>query len=198
MTKGRPRTFDREAAVRKAMMVFWTKGFVSTSLNDLTSTLGINPPSFYSAFGSKEALYREVLDRYDIEIAEKLWGPLLRGGTAQQAVEKWLSNTAKYLTRKHYPKGCLLSLSGMEGGLSAALENELRVRRHGMYKRLKNRLLIAQNKNEISTGSDCESVARFYYTIQQGMAARARDGEAASALENTTKSAMSAWPLLTT
>ncbi|MCG8155415.1 TetR/AcrR family transcriptional regulator [Brenneria goodwinii] len=197
MPRGRPRTFDRDDAVEKAMMLFWDKGFINTSLSDLTTTLGINPPSFYAAFGSKEALYREVLNRYRTEIAEKIWGVLLRGKSAREAVEKMLSNTASYLTRKQFPRGCLLSMAGLDGGLSEVLEAELRLRRNEMYMRLKNCLIIAQERGEIAAGVDCESVTQFYFTVQQGMAARSRDGETADALQNIVISAISVWPFLT-
>ncbi len=196
MARGRPRTFDREAAVEQAMLIFWAKGFTNTSLSDLTLALKINPPSFYAAFGSKEALYMDVLERYSLEIGEKLWGELLRDGPAYRAVENLLLNTARYLSREKAPKGCLLSLSGMEGGLSENLSNELIHRRHAMFIRLKNCLLAAREKNEISARADCESAARFYFTLQQGMVTRARDGETTDELETTAKSAMRLWPVL--
>lgn len=196
MARGRPRSFDREAAIEQAMLIFWTKGFTSTSLNDLTSALNINPPSFYAAFGSKESLYRDVLERYHLEIGEKLWGGLLREGPAFHAVEGLLNNTARYLSGEKYPKGCLLSLSGMEGGLPDNLSDELRRRRHEMFIRLQTRLLAAREENEISPRADCEAAARFYFTVQQGMVTRARDGETRDQLEKTAKSAMLLWPVL--
>src|SRR3954468_24300190 len=52
---GRPRSFDEQAALEKAMRVFWQKGYDGTSISDLTAALGINPPSLYAAFGNKEA-----------------------------------------------------------------------------------------------------------------------------------------------
>lgn len=197
MARGRPRTFDREAAVEQAMLIFWTKGFTNTSLSDLTAALKINPPSFYAAFGSKEALYRDVLERYHADVGEKLWGGLLCDGNARHAVETLLRNTARYLTRKTSPQGCLLSLSGMEGGLPDSLSDELRLRRHEMFVRLKNCLLLAQEKHEIAQSADCEAVARFYFTVQQGMVTRARDGETKAQLDTTAKSAMLLWPALT-
>ncbi len=63
-TRGRPRSFDRDAALRRAIEVFWAKGYEGAQLVDLTAAMGINPPSFYAAFSSKEALFREALDRY--------------------------------------------------------------------------------------------------------------------------------------
>ena len=64
MPKGRPREFDVEKALDRALKVFWRKGYEGATLADLTRAMGINRPSLYAAFGNKEALFRKVLDRY--------------------------------------------------------------------------------------------------------------------------------------
>ena len=61
---GRPREFDRDVALQEAMLVFWRKGFLATSMNDLCDAMGIRSPSLYAAFGSKEALYIEAVGHY--------------------------------------------------------------------------------------------------------------------------------------
>ena len=65
MAIGRPRAFDIDKALDRALKVFWRKGFEGASLHDLTRAMGINRPSLYAAFGNKEALFRRALDRYD-------------------------------------------------------------------------------------------------------------------------------------
>ena len=62
--RGRPRNFDRAQALQKAMEVFWSKGYEGASLTDLTEAMGINSPSLYGAFGSKEGLFREAVELY--------------------------------------------------------------------------------------------------------------------------------------
>src|ERR1700722_19313385 len=61
---GRPRSFDLDEALDRALQVFWRKGYEGTSLSDLTKAVGVNRPSLYAAFGDKKALFRKVLDRY--------------------------------------------------------------------------------------------------------------------------------------
>src|SRR5688500_13596233 len=64
--RGRPRSFDRDTALGQAMEVFWAKGYEGTSISDLTEAMGINPPSLYAAFGDKERLFLEAIDRYQV------------------------------------------------------------------------------------------------------------------------------------
>src|SRR4051794_32394754 len=62
--RGRPLSFDREAALDKAMHVFWEKGYEAASIADLTAAMGITPPSLYTAFGDKEHLFLEAIEAY--------------------------------------------------------------------------------------------------------------------------------------
>src|SRR5712692_5869572 len=64
MPRGRPREFDREAALERAIDVFWRHGYEATSVSDLTAAMGVNPPSLYAAFGDKEKLFLEAVERY--------------------------------------------------------------------------------------------------------------------------------------
>src|SRR5260370_41860135 len=63
-TVGRPRAFDVEKALHRAMEVFWRKGYLGTSLSDLTDAIGVNRPSLYAAFGNKESLFHKARDHY--------------------------------------------------------------------------------------------------------------------------------------
>src|SRR5438128_2813799 len=62
--RGRPRSFDRETALEKAVMAFWEHGYEATSVSGLTHVMGIGAPSLYAAFGDKRALFEEVVTVY--------------------------------------------------------------------------------------------------------------------------------------
>src|SRR5690349_1930100 len=85
-SRGRPREFEREAALAHATRLFWSKGFEATSIADLTKAMGIGSPSLYAAFGSKEALYAEALQHYKDKYDEIGWGSFRSAATAREAV----------------------------------------------------------------------------------------------------------------
>src|SRR5271170_3657427 len=86
---GRPREFDREAALQAAMIMFWRKGFAATSMNDLCNAMGIRSPSLYAAFGSKETLYLEAIEHYVRTVGPTIWDKLA-ATSARDGVEKML------------------------------------------------------------------------------------------------------------
>src|SRR6266702_5721205 len=88
--RGRPREFDREAALEQAIDVFWRHGYEATSVSDLTAAMGINPPSLYAAFGDKEKLFLEAVERYRSNQGESC--PYAGEPTARGAVERLLTN----------------------------------------------------------------------------------------------------------
>ena len=108
--RGRPRSFDRQEALARAMETFWTHGYESTSIADLTAAMGIASPSLYAAFGSKEALFLEAVALYGATEGEQLWGPVATAKTARAGMEAFLLGTARAFTRKGKPRGCLVAM----------------------------------------------------------------------------------------
>src|SRR5580692_5396413 len=94
---GRPRGFDRDAALEAAMLLFWRKGFSAASMNDLCDAMSIRSPSLYAAFGSKEALYLEAVEHYVRTIGPPIWGKLAEGATARASMEALLMAAAEIL-----------------------------------------------------------------------------------------------------
>src|SRR6202011_4012331 len=94
---GRPRAFDVDRALDRALHLFWRKGYEGTSLSDLTQAMGINRPSLYAAFGDKEALFRRALDRYADGPAAHVRAALDQP-TARAVVDHFLRRMADLIT----------------------------------------------------------------------------------------------------
>src|SRR6266852_3492764 len=118
MPRGRPRAFDIDKALDRALGVFWRKGYEGTTLSDLTEAMGINRPSLYAAFGSKEGLFRKALDRY-AEGPAAYVREALNEPTARAVAERLLGGAADLLTDPRHPRGCLAVQGALACGEAA-------------------------------------------------------------------------------
>jgi len=193
--RGRPRAFDREAALAQAMRLFWRNGFEATSIADLTAAMGIGAPSLYAAFGSKEALYAEALRHYGDAYDDLAWGAFFAAETARTAVERLLLDSAASLTGcvGDTPRGCMVALSMVGGEDHPELCELLRSARAETLDRLKTRLNRAVAEGEIPATVDIHALARFVQTVQSGMSILARDGADRADLEAVAEVAMLGW-----
>lgn len=189
--RGRPRAFDREAALAVAMRLFWQKGYSATSISDLTAAMGIGSPSLYAAFGSKEALYAESLQHYARLHEAIAWGGFFAAETAREAVAAFLRDTAAGLVQAC--NGCMVTLSAVAGEGHAELGALVTAARHTTLERLKQRLARAQAEGEIPAAVDIHGLARFVQSVQNGMSLLARDGIASDELEAIVQTAMLGW-----
>lgn len=192
---GRPRAFDREAALHAAMLVFWRKGFSAASMNDLCDAMSIRSPSLYAAFGSKEALYLEAVEHYVQTIGPPIWGKLAEGATARASIEALLMAAAEILPQApSSPAGCMAALGAVGDEWPAPAADVVRRVRLDMLGRLHGRLDAAVADSELPPSTDTERLSRFYLGVYQGMAIQARDGATAEDLKGVAKAAMAAWP----
>lgn len=177
-SRGRPRAFDREAALAQAMRLFWTKGYEATSVADLTAAMGIGAPSLYAAFGCKEALYVEALGHYGQSYEGLVWAGFMAAPTAREAIAALLFDSAAALTgcRADIPHGCMVALAAVDGEAHPALCDRLRTARGSTLERLTARLARGVSEGELPAGLDGNSLARFIQTVQGGMSLLARDG----------------------
>jgi AcrR family transcriptional regulator len=191
-TRGRPRAFDRSAALAKATRLFWEKGFEATSMADLTAAMGIGSPSLYAAFGSKEALYAEALSYYRHTYEELVWNTFFSAATARDALDGWLRDSAAALTGcvADIPRGCMVTLSAVGSEGHAELGDLVRSARGVTLARLTERLERAVGKHEIPAAVDIHALARFLQTVQGGMSILARDGAHCAELEAVAQVAM--------
>ncbi|RCS23424.1 TetR/AcrR family transcriptional regulator [Phyllobacterium salinisoli] len=195
--RGRPRGFDRDAALERAMEVFEEKGYDGASMADLTKAMGINSPSLYAAFGCKEALFREAVDLYASRGAA-MWAGVPASPTAKAGVAHLLRESAMSFTSGEKPRGCLIVLGALhEDDSNSPACRMLQEHRAGNLEALRERLEHAVEEGELPAGLDCRAVAAFYMTVQQGMSFQARDGASRETLLGIAESAMAGWESLT-
>ena len=192
--RGRPRVFDRDAALRRGMELFWRQGYESTSINDLTSAMGITAPSLYAAFGDKESLYLESVERYKSGLGNS--GRILDGeATARAAIERLLEASAIELTnRRDHPPGCMVVASAINGSpASAHLQAALRGCRVEAEARITAKIQRGVRNGELPPRTMLPP-GKFYMTVMQGMTIQARDGATQKELLAVARAAMLQWP----
>ncbi|MFE3559782.1 TetR/AcrR family transcriptional regulator [Streptomyces sp. NPDC059193] len=176
MPRGRRRAFDRDAALDIAMNMFWSRGYAGTSVADLTAAMGINPPSLYSAFGNKRALFEETLQRYAGECARYVTEAMAEP-TARAAALRFLTATVEAATQPDRPAGCL----AVQGGLACAEEDrevvELLVAyRAGTRHMLLDRFEKAVADGDLPPSADCPALARYVIAAAEGLNVEAAAG----------------------
>lgn len=193
--RGRPREFDREAALTKAMKLFWIKGYEATSISDLTTALGVGPTSLYAAFGSKDALYAEALRLYSVTYENLVLGRFRQASTAREAALAYLWDSAAAMTGSDcdLPHGCLVTLGTVGSDGHAELGDLMKTTRGGAFDVLVPRLDKAVAEGELPKALDVRKLARFLQTVQSGMAIRARDGAERDELQAVAEIAMGGW-----
>lgn len=196
--RGRPRSFDRDAALASAMDVFWTKGYEGASLAELIGAMGIASTSLYAAFGSKEALFHEAVELYAATEGGDIWRAVERAASAYEAVQAFLMETARVFTRSGRPTGCLVVLSALHATESSdTVRRELIRLRAKTVDDLLERLQRGVASGELSADVDLKAVASYYVTVQQGMSIQARDGANRKTLQGIARAALTAWGPLT-
>jgi AcrR family transcriptional regulator len=195
-TRGRPRTFDRDAALTTATELFWKKGYEVTSIAELCDSIGIEPPSLYAAFGSKENLYSECLDYYQQTIAPLIWDGLDKAPTAKDGFAAVLHGTAKVLPSTIRASGCMVTLSAAGENGDTALGKKIKAARGAGLKRFEARLRRGIADGDVPRRVNVKAIARFFLDLQQGMAVQARDGASTRTLKEIASLAMKAWSVL--
>nr|MDT0662562.1 TetR/AcrR family transcriptional regulator [Micromonospora sp. DSM 115978] len=192
--RGRPRTFDRTVALRRAMEVFWRRGYQGASMTELTAAMGIASPSLYAAFTSKEALFREAVDLYNATEGLVPQQALNSPGSARQAIEAMLRHNARAYADPGNPTGCLVVLAAI-GGIpdSDEVSRFLAGCRRRDIDDVRQRIVRGIDDGDLPDSIDPASLARFVGAVLQGMSMQARDGATAAELDGIVDCAMAAW-----
>lgn len=195
MRTGRPRSFDRDEALERAIVLFWQHGYEATSMAQLKSALGIGAPSIYAAFGDKRTLFLEALDRYLHTYGAFAARAVAEETTAGAAVERLLREAAAAYTRPNRPPGCMLITAATNcSPQSADIQAHLRDVRAAGAHALEVKIATAVHAGELPADTDVHGLVSYYEAVIQGMSARARDGATQDDLEGIARLAMRAWP----
>ncbi len=197
-SRGRPKVFDRDAALDKAMTLFWQHGYEATSLSDSVEATGAKAPTLYAEFTNKEGLFRAVLDRYISRFAAKHEAQLFcEEKTVEQALQDYFCAVATCFTSKDTPAGCfMINTSATLAASSKEIANTVKSRHAMQEETLSTFLAQRQQRGEIP--AHCRSagagpVSELYST---GMSISAREGATLEKLQGITQTTLRLWPEL--
>lgn len=192
---GRPREFDRDKAIDAATALFWAQGYEPTSLTQLKSCMGnISPASFYAAFGSKEALFREVVQHYLAtygQVMAPLWDESL---SSRDAIERTLRGSARMQAARTHPCGCLVvsgasNCSPENEPVQALLGSERQRTRAGIRACVERAVANGELRNCAATKVLPDILATFLH----GMTCEVRDGATSTQLDAAITSLLTLW-----
>ncbi|MCW2689907.1 MAG: TetR family transcriptional regulator [Mycobacterium sp.] len=197
MRSGRPREFDVDEVLDRAMRVFWQHGYEGAAMSGLTSAMGINRPSLYAAYGNKESLFGQVLERYSEQVAGYAW-EALEQPTVREVVEHLLRGAVQATTSRGRPKGCLTVQGALACGPDGEVARaELAQWRHAAEGTMRARLRRGQQEGDLPETADPAELARYVATMVQGISVQAAGGTSRAALLRTVEMTMVAWDALT-
>ena len=191
---GRPRTFDTDVALDRAMHVFWAKGYEGASLSDLTRAMRVNRPSLYAAFGNKEQLFRKVLDRY-MNGPLAYFGKALGAAKARDVIEQIFFGVADMAGDPRVPAGCLVVQGALAcGDAAGSVRKEIAALRAAAKAALRRRLQRAKLEGDLPKNADPGELSHYVMTVLHGMAVQGADGASCDQLRSVAQIALRAWP----
>src|ERR1700751_3106706 len=192
--RGRPRLFDRTAAIEQAIKLFWDRGYEGTTFDDLIGAMKLSPSSFYHEFGSKERLYREAADYY-LNMSTSYFRGFSSHRDTRAAFKTLIEEAAAFFTNDASPAGCMISLAGTQlpPHLRAVADYTKSLRKL-FEQALAKRLRKGVSDGDLPPGTDVKELAAYFDTIIRGLAVHARDGASRKQLLAICRVAMRAWP----
>lgn len=197
-SRGRPKVFDREAALDKAMTLFWQHGYEATSLADLVEATGAKAPTLYAEFTNKEGLFRAVLDRYITRFASKHEAQLFcEEKSVESALEDYFTEIAACFASTDTPAGCfMINTSATLAASSRDIARTVKSRHAMQEQTLIQFLRQRQERGEIPAHCNPQALAEYINCILQGMSISAREGATFEQLMQITRTTLRIWPEL--
>ena len=188
----RPKEFNPDEAINKAMQVFWHKGYEATSMEDLLTAMDLNRGSLYDTFGDKRQLFLKVMDRYCTTFVGPKFSLLDQPGPALPTLRRFISGMIEGGLADPQRRGCLIAntvveLSPHEQEIAGTLRLALRVVEDTFFKVLAR----AKQQGELKPDKDPRALARFLATMMQGTIVMIKAGASADAVKQTAETALS-------
>jgi AcrR family transcriptional regulator len=187
---GRPISFDKDAALEAAMLLFWERGYEGASMADLAQAMGLNPSSIYAAFGDKHALFSLAVKRY-VETRTQYAAKALEEPTLEKVIRALFDSTVALLSTPGHPPTCMTLAGAVGCSVDAApardimteirKQNELAMRR---------RFLQARKSGELSSGVNLDDYTRYLSSILAGLSIQAANGSTKAELKRTSQMAL--------
>lgn len=194
MARGRPRAFDRAAALDSALKLFWQHGYEGTSVSMLAAEIGVNVPSLYGAFGNKESLFLQCIERYS-ELNGRIYHESFEKKTAREVARSILEGEVELVTRRGSPDGCLM----IQGALVTSPDSEsirtmMADMRATAEKWMADRFRRAVDEGDLPPDADPAALACYLMTVNSGLAVQAKSGVGRARLMKVVDAAMRNWP----
>lgn len=183
-SRGRPRKFDPEVALQKAMLVFWQRGLSATSLDDLSLAMEMNRPSIYNAFGNKEDIYRLVLAQFCGQLDLGIEQILLAESDLRKGLVKFYDQALDIYCGADPALGCLMMCTAPAEALAHPdIRSDLIALITRVDAQLERRIKGAIREGDLSASLDPRMTAKMVQGLLHSLALRARAGESKSSLK---------------
>lgn len=191
---GRPRTFDVDHALHVAADMFWRRGYDGTSIGELTRAIGISAPSFYFAFGSKDAVFRQIVDAYrarQVEIVDRAFAET----TSRALAGQLLSGFAGFLTSPDHAPGCLILNNALPISDDHPFRAEWAKGRNALRDRLTGRFMADQQSGAgFPAAWNPAQAARLIVSLIWGIAVEAHSGASGTEIDQMVSQFLAMWP----
>lgn len=181
---GRPLEFDPDIALDAAMHQFWAKGYESTSMQDLLATMNLSKSSLYQAFGGKQQLFRQCMQRYADQFSQQLRDGLAKSASGRQFIEDFLDSVLDDISGESLPRGCLVMNTASEfaqGQPEIARDVAQSIERFRGV--LRSAVERAQREGDIPTERDAQILANYLVSSMSGLKTQAKAGADAATLK---------------